>query len=385
MPSTSRCRRATSPPTSELAKADPEWFGISVATTDGHVYEMAIPANSSPSSRSPNPCLRPRLRRLRARRGARENRGGTDGDASTRSVWRWYRLAAQPNDQCRCDCRASCVRIQRRTSSSACRTAFSTYAGRSLTLDAPFRVERETGHRNRAIVTCCATSTSSPAIRTRTESLFPTCSIAVDCRDLAVMAATLANVRHPVRRASGTARARRQHFERDDDLRMYDYAGEWVYWVGLPAKSGVAGGVLAVLPGQLGSVLFPRLDRRGNSVRGVACVRSCRGPSTCTSCAPRARQLGDPRTTHVVVSAPSAGAVKRDRSRFRRRACASYDLQGDLPFAAVENSCERSSCQPATGLRGHRPESRRSHRRMRATLLESSLSSSAHTRNNSFW
>jgi glutaminase len=51
---------------------------------------------------------------------------------------------------------------------------------------------------------------------------------------------------------------------------MYDYAGEWLYDVGMPAKSGVAGGVIAVLPGQLGIGVFsPRLDSKGNSVRGI--------------------------------------------------------------------------------------------------------------------
>jgi glutaminase len=51
---------------------------------------------------------------------------------------------------------------------------------------------------------------------------------------------------------------------------MYDYAGEWVYSVGMPAKSGVSGGIVVVLPGQLGIGVFsPRLDSRGNSVRGV--------------------------------------------------------------------------------------------------------------------
>ena len=51
---------------------------------------------------------------------------------------------------------------------------------------------------------------------------------------------------------------------------MYDYAGEWLYNIGIPAKSGVAGGVLAVLPGQLGIGVFsPRLDVHGNSVRGI--------------------------------------------------------------------------------------------------------------------
>jgi glutaminase len=51
---------------------------------------------------------------------------------------------------------------------------------------------------------------------------------------------------------------------------MYDYAGEWVYRVGIPAKSGVGGGIIASLPAQLGLGTFsPRLDEHGNSVRGL--------------------------------------------------------------------------------------------------------------------
>jgi glutaminase len=52
---------------------------------------------------------------------------------------------------------------------------------------------------------------------------------------------------------------------------MYDAAGDWVSNVGIPAKSGVAGGIIGALPGQVGIAAFsPKLDERGNSVRGVA-------------------------------------------------------------------------------------------------------------------
>ena len=56
---------------------------------------------------------------------------------------------------------------------------------------------------------------------------------------------------------------------------MYDAAGDWVSAVGMPAKSGVGGGIVAVLPGQLGiGVYSPLLDAKGNSVRGVMVCRS---------------------------------------------------------------------------------------------------------------
>ena len=51
---------------------------------------------------------------------------------------------------------------------------------------------------------------------------------------------------------------------------MYNYAGEWAYRVGIPAKSGVSGGIIGIIPDRAGIAVFsPLIDRRGNSVRGI--------------------------------------------------------------------------------------------------------------------
>jgi glutaminase len=102
------------------------------------------------------------------------------------------------------------------------------------------------------------------------------CSVEVSCRDLAVMAATLAS--GCVNPITGE-RALPRDCVRDllsvmYTCGMYDFAGEWAYEVGVPAKSGVSGGILAAIPGTVGIGVFsPGLDRFGNSVRGV---RVCR-------------------------------------------------------------------------------------------------------------
>lgn len=98
------------------------------------------------------------------------------------------------------------------------------------------------------------------------------CSAIVNARDLAMMGATLANT--GINPLTGT-RAIKAHYVRDllsvmCTCGMYDFAGEWMYKVGIPAKSGVGGGIIAVVPGQMGIAVFsPPLDKRGNSVRGI--------------------------------------------------------------------------------------------------------------------
>src|SRR5258706_15219839 len=104
------------------------------------------------------------------------------------------------------------------------------------------------------------------------ELYFKQCSISVTCRDLALMAATLAN--RGINPVTGKQAIRGEYVESVLSVMascgMYDFAGEWIYKIGMPAKSGVSGGIIAVLPGQLGIGVFsPPLDSRGNSVRRI--------------------------------------------------------------------------------------------------------------------
>jgi glutaminase len=106
------------------------------------------------------------------------------------------------------------------------------------------------------------------------------CAVKVTCRDLAMMAATLAN--GGINPVTGARACDRRHVR--DVLTvmytcgMYDFAGEWAFEVGVPAKSGVSGGILAPIPGKLGIGIFsPGLDVHGNSVRGVRVCQEISG------------------------------------------------------------------------------------------------------------
>jgi glutaminase len=155
---------------------------------------------------------------------------------------------------------------------------FSAAAGRSLAIDeAVYASECRTGHRNRAIAHLLLNFGLMPSqAEAALDVYFRQCSILVTCRDLALMGATLAHMgRNPVTdRGVFDIQCVKHMLSIMFTCGMYDYSGSWAYRVGIPAKSGVGGGVLAVVNRQLGIATYsPRLDERGNSRRGVeVCV-----------------------------------------------------------------------------------------------------------------
>ena len=106
---------------------------------------------------------------------------------------------------------------------------------------------------------------------------------------------------------------------------MYDAAGDWMTEIGIPAKSGVSGGVFGVMPGQVGIATFsPRLDRHGTSVRGAKIFQD----------------LSDRLSLHIMdAPEPARSIIRRDR-RFvdsegkMVRICS---LQGLIQWSGSEN------------------------------------------------
>lgn len=331
----------------ELAKADPAWFGIAIATLDGEVYEVG-------TTRQPftiQSMSKPLIYGL-----ALEDRGEEPvlakvGVEPTGDAFNSISLEAgsgRPfNPMINAGAIAASSLINgatREIRQQRILDTLSRYAGRPLQVDQEvYESERDTGHRNRAIGHMLRnydiiTEDPEPSL----DLYFRQCAVEVDCRDLALMAATLAN---------GGVHPRTGERAINSELvapvlsimttcGMYDFAGEWVFRIGMPAKSGVAGGILAVLPGQLGIGVFsPRLDARGNSTRGVAVCRALSEDLGLHSLLP-------PRTTTATIRASYTLAARRSRRRRDQAQMGALDaggdrvrileLQGDLRFSTLE-------------------------------------------------
>jgi glutaminase len=135
--------------------------------------------------------------------------------------------------------------------------------------------EAEHGHRNAALAHFIAShgNLENP-VETILDHYYAHCAIAASCRDLALAGRFLA--RHGLR-ADGSRLLSRSEAKRINAVLLtcgtYDEAGEFAFRVGLPGKSGVGGGILAVLPGRAALCAWgPGLDEVGNSVAAVAAL-----------------------------------------------------------------------------------------------------------------
>ncbi|KAI3369355.1 hypothetical protein L3Q82_007594 [Scortum barcoo] len=141
--------------------------------------------------------------------------------------------------------------------------------------NATFQSEKETGDRNFAIGYYMKEKKCFPPGADMIDALdfyFQLCSIEVTCESGSIMAATLAN--GGICPITGervlSAEAVRNTLSLMHSCGMYDFSGQMAFHVGLPAKSGVSGAILLVIPNVMGVMCWsPPLDRVGNSVRGI--------------------------------------------------------------------------------------------------------------------
>ncbi len=331
----------------ELTHADPEWFGICIATRDGIVYEVGDTGQPFTIQSVSKPFTYGLALADRGEEAVLAKIGVEPSGDAFNAISLRPQTGAPMNPLINAGAIAACGLVRGDGVDgriSRILETFGRFAGRALDVDERvYASESATGHRNRAIGWMLRTFGVLPDEPTPTlETYFRQCAIRVTCRDLAIMGATLAN--GGVNPVTGV-RALDAAFV-DNVLSvmatcgMYDFSGEWLYQTGLPAKSGVGGGILAVQPARLGIGVFsPRLDEHGNSVRGIAVCRELAADlglhifDVSRRPAPVMRLTTTRRTVASSRRRPKAAGDYLHGVGNRLRL---YQLQGALVFAAVE-------------------------------------------------
>jgi glutaminase len=261
----------------ELALAKPEWFGISVATKDGLVFEVGD-CERAFTIQSISKAF---VYGLALEDHGRDYVNSKVSVEPTGEAFNAIVLDEKTNRPFNPMVNAGAIATTDLVRGSGAPerlnrilTMGRRYTGREHDVSLPvYLSERATGNRNRAMAYLMLNfGMVSDRIEETLDLYFQQCSILVNAHDLAMMAATLAN--GGVNPVTGE-RALEARYVQDVisvmlSCGMYDYSGEWCSRVGIPAKSGVGGGITAVVPGRLGIGTFsPLLDAKGNSARGI--------------------------------------------------------------------------------------------------------------------
>jgi len=264
-----------------LAKVDPKLFGIALVTADGRVF-TAGDLKTEVSIQSISKVFT--MARVIQDSGAAsiEKNMGVDatGQAFNSIVAIEQFKGAEMNALVNPGAIAATSMVGGGTADAVWANIIGTYdafAGRKLSvLEDVYKSEAETNQRNQAIgmlMYAYGHIKSNP--QQATDLYTRQCSVGVTARDLAIMAATLANGgRNPVTGTQAIAGANVPAvLAVMATAGLYDDSGKWYYATGLPAKSGVGGGLIAVSPGKFGiAVVSPPLDAAGNSIRAQRAI-----------------------------------------------------------------------------------------------------------------
>ena len=311
----------------ELARVDPTGFGLSLSSSDGYVYESGD-AGVQFTMQSISKPFTYALALDQLGQDAVDERVGVEPSGEGFNKISVDQVTNVPkNPMINAGAIVACSLIPGKSADDRfglVREFYSACAGRSLDFDDDvYRSERANGSRNRGIAYLLDSFGALGADPDDALDVYiRQCSLTVTSTDLARMAATLARggLNPLTGRQVTDAAVVRRTLSVMVTCGMYDAAGEWVSAVGLPAKSGVGGGIVAVLPGQLGiGVYSPRIDAKGNSVRGMLVCRSL------------SHQLG----LHFLTVSSEAHAALRGVYT-PRPGIRVYEVHGDLLFAGAE-------------------------------------------------
>ena len=264
-----------------LAKVDPNIFGIALVTPDGKVY-TAGDVSSEVSIQSISKVFTMALVMEEQGPDAIFNNMGVDatGQVFNSIVAVEQYKGAQMNPLVNAGAITATSMVSggsREEIWNKILSYYNDFAGRKLAVNKEmFDSEAATNQRNQAIAQLMyayGRIKDNPA--RATDIYTEQCSVNVNARDLAMMAATLANGgRNPV---TGKQVMKNENVAEVLAVMatagLYDDSGQWLYLTGLPAKSGVGGGIIAVSPGRFGiAVISPPLDAAGNSVRAQKAI-----------------------------------------------------------------------------------------------------------------
>jgi glutaminase len=333
----------------ELTRADPNWFGIALATVDGHVYQVGDSRQTFTIQSVSKPFV---YGLALSDHGADQvlAKVGVEPSGEAFNSISLEPVTGRPlNPMINAGAIATTSLIvgdgpaerERRVLEMLGR-----YAGHDLAIDEKvYASEARTGHRNRALAHLMRNfdiieSDPEPGL----DLYFRQCSVLVSCRDLALMGACLAN--NGVNPVTGVRALPEAQVARVlavmASCGMYDYSGAWIYNVGMPAKSGVGGGLVAVLPGQMAIAVFaPLLDARGNSCRGIrVCEEVSRDFGLHLFHTGRATYASIIRTRFDAAQVGSEHRrrlAERDLLTRHGARIRVYELQGDLSIGATES------------------------------------------------
>ena len=264
-----------------LAKVDPELFGIVLITTDGKVHSMGD-VTSEVSIQSISKVFTMAL--VVHEQGPQSMLDNMGVDATGQVFNSIVAIEQDQGAQMNPLVNAGAITATSMVSGNdydeiwgKILETYNAFAGRELTLnDEVFKSEADTNQRNQAIAMLMHAYGHIKNDPLRACDVYTRqCSVNVNAKDLATMAATLANGgRNPL-----TGKTVIDAGDVPEILAvmatagLYDDSGQWLYATGLPAKSGVGGGLIAVSPGKFGiAVISPPLDAAGNSVRAQKAI-----------------------------------------------------------------------------------------------------------------